>query len=1234
MLCKVRFIALITLIGVVSTASFATDQYVKQGATGSGASWDDALGSIQDAIDAAEVDDTVYVSSGTYYENITMKSGVSVLGGYEGVSGSPGIRDIDLYITTIDGSTARDGSPAYHVVMMNSVTNTAFGGFTITGGNANGEVTEDECGGGVYCYYVNETNTIEDCRIAANIAKYRGGGMCLDSSHLAMMRCYILDNEAKGSINTVVGGMYLTCSNPALTDCVISGNTTFAFYSSGIGGMSLSDSNPALVNCIIRNNFGGGLWAGGCGGMSLSRSNPTLINCIINSNSGIDGGGMSLGYSSPALINCTLSNNHSNRAGISIGSDSYPEIVNTIIEGHSGYGIHEGSSSSNPTAISHCLFFNNTNGDYYDYDNGSQIGGATINANVAEATNCFGGDPLFENKADGNYRLQNGSAALDRGLLSRMPATDIAGVSRPGSDGLADIGAYEAPAAYTPAPDTNPPVSSILTIPELTTSEIFELSYSVVDVDRGVQYVRLYYHKEGGEWTQYGGNYTASPISFNSSSTGGDGNYEFYTRGMDNAGNFESAPAEADVHTFVAGIIGPVVCVKTDATGNGTGIDWVNACNTISFGLTIAEAHGTQEVWVAGGTYSEVITMPSNVMLRGGYEGLSGTSGIRDIDLYVTIIDGSTARNGEPAYHVVTMRSTTSATLEGFTITGGNADGGFTIIGLQQSEYYDPYSSIRCGSGVYCSYVNATNTIANCQIIGNEANYGGGLGLENSNPTVIDCMIDGNEAISFLYHIYQNHQYRLGGGLGGGIFLKSSHPTLSNCVFFANTASVNGGGIYLDSSDPTVINCTLSGNHCEDSSKGGGIYIGDNSQPVILNTIFEGNTDHAIYEGDYTSFPTMLSHCLFYNNADGDYYDNETGSLSGATTINLTLTGAKNCVDGDPLFLDAANGDFHLQEGSAAIDFGTSISAPVTDMDGVARPMDRYGVGFDGENEGYDIGVYEYLFAGVLPAPPSDIAAISATIESITWGWQDNSDNEAGFTIYFTTGTELSWAVADILAADSTSWSTGSLVVNTQYPLGVRAFSPMGAGNRVQGAGWTLALPPVAPMIDNPSRTSLDVTIGAGDGNPAYTEYALYSETMGQWAQADGTLGPNAVWKTAADWGTATVSGFSGGTLHRIAVMARNGDGIETALGPAAKARTQMMLTYIAAPCGIIEGESVQWIDYGGDGAPVMAVPVLGNFFVDWSDGLTTTTRTDTNITSDLNFTANFNPGAAWILCK
>ncbi|GAF85912.1 unnamed protein product, partial [marine sediment metagenome] len=55
---------------------------------------------IQKAIDAARKRDKVRVSRGTYYENITMKEGVTIEGGWNKDFSR---RDISAYVTTIDG---------------------------------------------------------------------------------------------------------------------------------------------------------------------------------------------------------------------------------------------------------------------------------------------------------------------------------------------------------------------------------------------------------------------------------------------------------------------------------------------------------------------------------------------------------------------------------------------------------------------------------------------------------------------------------------------------------------------------------------------------------------------------------------------------------------------------------------------------------------------------------------------------------------------------------------------------------------------------------------------------------------------------------------------------------------------------------------------------------------------------------------------------------------------------
>lgn len=67
-------------------------------------------------------------------------------------------------------------------------------------------------------------------------------------------------------------------------------------------------------------------------------------------------------------------------------------------------------------------------------------------------------------------------------------------------------------------------------------------------------------------------------------------------------------------------------------------------------------------------------------------------------------------------------------------------------------------------------------------------------------------------------------------------------------------------------------------------------------------------------------------------------------------------------------------------------------------------------------------------------------------------------------------------------------------------------------------------------------------------------------------------------------------------------------------------------LNYTASPGGKIVGVASQTVSYGEDGSPVTAEADPGYHFVRWSDGKTHAVRTDTNVTSDLNVSAVFDP--------
>jgi len=70
----------------------------------------------------------------------------------------------------------------------------------------------------------------------------------------------------------------------------------------------------------------------------------------------------------------------------------------------------------------------------------------------------------------------------------------------------------------------------------------------------------------------------------------------------------------------------------------------------------------------------------------------------------------------------------------------------------------------------------------------------------------------------------------------------------------------------------------------------------------------------------------------------------------------------------------------------------------------------------------------------------------------------------------------------------------------------------------------------------------------------------------------------------------------------------------------------QYTLTYTAGPNGTLTGISPQTVNHGEDGTEVVAVPNIGYFFVNWSDGVLTAARTDLDVTGNITVTANFSP--------
>jgi len=95
----------------------------------------------------------------------------------------------------------------------------------------------------------------------------------------------------------------------------------------------------------------------------------------------------------------------------------------------------------------------------------------------------------------------------------------------------------------------------------------------------------------------------------------------------------------------------------------------------------------------------------------------------------------------------------------------------------------------------------------------------------------------------------------------------------------------------------------------------------------------------------------------------------------------------------------------------------------------------------------------------------------------------------------------------------------------------------------------TLANPPVNWNFTEDYTDSTKITIGFGtNGNPAGTVYAIRDSTNQKWISATGDTTSAATWRTSAQWtSTAKLINRNPSKKHILGVVARNGDGVQTA---------------------------------------------------------------------------------------
>jgi hypothetical protein len=349
------FIVSLSIISMFSQTGLAEVIYVDVDANGTnhGSSWEDAYLDLQDALFRAQPGDQIWVAKGTYYPGssrdafFVLKKGVAIYGGFVGTEIFLEERVPSQHKTLLSGDVGIPGDNldnCYHVfyhAFGSDLDSTAIlDGFTITGGNANGE-SQHSRGGGMY----NNSSTAQviNCIFEGNSAIYGGG--IYNASNPRFVNVIISNNMAENS----GGGMDNSGSSPLLINCAFIKNKAINFG----GGMSNDLASPKLINCLFYNNsaivgVGGGL-------SNYTYSNAILINCTVFENSAGDlGGGMWNGGASPVATNCIFWGNTSNQ----IYGGGFPQPIITYSDVQGGYeGI--GNINSDP------LFIDPINGDLH-----------------------------------------------------------------------------------------------------------------------------------------------------------------------------------------------------------------------------------------------------------------------------------------------------------------------------------------------------------------------------------------------------------------------------------------------------------------------------------------------------------------------------------------------------------------------------------------------------------------------------------------------------------------------------------------------------------------------------------------------------------------------------------------------------------------------------------------------------------------------------------------------------
>ena len=810
------------------------------------------------------------------------------------------------------------------------------------------------------------------------------------------------------------GGVYL--AGGLVTRCHFEGNRLNDWYSNMRAGSAVLVDGGTLRDCEIVRNYADcgwhssgstiGDWCGGA--VSVFNDASVVERCLIASNelSSVTKTSHSqwarvagLSLKAGLVRNCVIVGNTNTKggeagkygAGVYIRGGKF--YHNTVVGNWvSGDGTHRSgvlADAGSPDIRNNIFAFNGPNGT----EGGCNIQRGTFTHNIIDNPVDYAGasdnllfDPLFLDRAKGDYRLAVRSQAVDAGADIEDVTDDFLGAARPQGE-AADLGAFE----HTPGSDGVQIVvkASADTIVE---GDAISLSARYEGVSAGTDVViRWYLNDSDCTGTSVG---TGRTVELSQLASGAQ---------TVTAALFTTAGAEPlAVGSFVVSVLPTTVYV--DAAGGN--VFPYNTAETAArslddgFAALAVKAGVCSTLHVAAGEYTATAARvyPSGLRLVGaGADRVTitgvgsrtsalvtcgGTSEISGVTFRKVVSTGAGGHGGALNLSAATVKD---CVFDGCSATEGSADadGGGIYLGngtVTNCVFTD--CCARAGGGVFmnnglvvdCRFERNRlynwyttdggaaicvrgGTVRGCEIVGNRAQagrysgddgYGGGaVTIYGDSAVVENCLIQGNVQAKDAGRSYGQY------GRVAGVLVKRG--VLRNCLVVANTNSLagcaypSGAGIYM------------KGGACYHNTVVGNVVVGDAyhrsgilmaaGSPDARNNIFASNGPTGTEGGCCVEAGTFVDNLV----------DNDVAFAGASGNKKLA-----------PQFVDAAADDYRLKASSPAVDLGSAqVGDIAVDCRGVARP----------QGEKWDAGAYEYK-----PGEFGAVVAVLADAETFVEG--------------------------------------------------------------------------------------------------------------------------------------------------------------------------------------------------------------------------------------------------------